>query len=91
MVVTQRLYRISWRHEDPASPALIEPLMDDIFGRYQEMDSRNESRAWKATYNYLLNMIKEPDSLFTMGDISDYGIGYFDGYLALLKEIEGTR
>ena len=76
---------IHWDADDPASPALLDPLFEDM-GVGGDDDLRPESREHKekareALKNYLKGIIKNWENV-TMGEINTLGYAFYDGYLA---------
>jgi len=66
----------SWHHEDPATPALIPAMLDDI--------GVDAGAARESTHRYCLKMIKEEMGI-SMGDLQDTAAVFWDGYLACLR------
>jgi len=91
MTALQNINRIIWQTDDTATRALVKPIMEDTFGKHQDMETPEEAKTWQTTYEYLLKMTDYPSGLFTMGDISCYGNGFFDGYLKALEGIKDAR
>jgi len=77
--------KITWDARDPATPALLDPLFEDM-GLGADDSLRSESREQKAkareaTRNYLLEILKEWDFV-SMGDWNTLGYAFYAGYLA---------
>jgi hypothetical protein len=76
---------IHWEADDPATPALLDPLFDDM-GIGADDTLRPESREQKekareALKNYLTGIINNWGNA-TMGEINTLGYAFYDGYLA---------
>ena len=76
---------IHWNADDPATPALLDPLFEDM-GIGADDDLRSESKEHKekareALKNYLADIIKERENT-TMGEMNTLGYAFYDGYLA---------
>jgi hypothetical protein len=81
--------KLHWSADDPASPALIDPLFEDM-GIGADDDLRPESpeqktEAREATKSYLLSMLKKREFDVSMGDWNSSGYDFYHGYLAGLN------
>ncbi|MGA2669919.1 MAG: hypothetical protein ABSF21_00655 [Dehalococcoidia bacterium] len=81
--------KLVWNAEDPATPALIDPLFEDM-GIGADDDLRPESseqkaEAREATKSYLLSMLKKREFDVDMGDWNTSGYDFYHGYLAGLN------
>jgi hypothetical protein len=82
--MTIKSYNLSWEPDDPATPALVEPMLDEMFGG-DDADS-DELAATEATKEFLLERIHNKDECWTMDGLSDLASGYWEGYLHCLKK-----
>jgi hypothetical protein len=77
--------KLRWNPEDPATPALIDSLLEDM-GLGAEDELRSESpeqkaEAKEATKSYLLFIFNKWD-FCSMGDWNSLGYPFYYGYLA---------
>lgn len=82
--MTTATAKITWNAEDPATPALLDLLFEDM-GIGGDDDSRPESREHKekakeALKNYLIAIIKDWDNV-SMGEVNKLAYAFYDGYL----------
>ena len=71
-----RTQTITWRNEDTASQALIDPLLDDI--------GIKGSKIREAIKAYCLRLIFEEQ--WTMGDLNMAVVSFYEGYNASLSK-----
>lgn len=81
--------KLYWNAEDPATPALIDPLFEDM-GLGADDSLRPESpeqkiEAREATKSYLLSMLQKREFDVNMGDWEGSGYDFYHGYLAGLN------
>lgn len=80
--------KLHWNADDPATPALLEPLFEDMgLGADDKLmpespDQKAEAR--EATKSYLLSILKSWDFV-SMGDWNTFGYAFYYGYLAGLN------
>jgi hypothetical protein len=81
--------KITWNPEDPASPGLIDPLLDDMeLGADDNLrpeSSAQKAEAREATKSYLLSILKNLGNDCDMGVWNTQGYAFYDGYLAGLN------
>jgi len=81
--------KLHWDKDDPATPALIDPLFEDMgIGADDELMTEipeQKSEASEATKNYLLAILKNWDNDVTMGDWTVNAIPFYHGYLSGLN------
>ena len=81
--------KLHWNAEDPASPALIDALFEDMgIGADDELRSESPEQkieAREATKSYLLSILQEREFNVSMGDWNTSGYDFYHGYLAGLN------
>ncbi|MGD0794946.1 MAG: hypothetical protein ABR958_05065 [Dehalococcoidales bacterium] len=78
-MTTKRSYQLHWDKDDPATPALIEPLLDDM--GLGEDGGKDELEAREATRKYMVELIKEEPGEYTMTIIEGEASSFYEGYL----------
>ena len=83
MKESNKMKRIYWETEDPSTPALVEPMLDDI-------QNYPDKRVWKAAKRYALERIKEEVELYAsspeMGELQSNTIIFIAGYKQALED-----
>jgi hypothetical protein len=79
ILMTVKSYKLSWEPSDPATPALLEPLLDDT--GLGEDGGKDELEAREAAKKYLAQLIREQPGDWTMGMLSTTGESFYEGYL----------
>jgi len=84
-MVTATLERkqLRWQNDDPATQALFEPMLDDMFGPATD-ELTHKARA--ATIEACAKLIRASEMLWTMGDMQAHAGPFYEGYLTGLKE-----
>jgi hypothetical protein len=85
--MTTECYQVHWEADDPATPALLEPLLDDM--GLGEDGGKDELEAREATKKYLAGLIQEQPGGWTMGALSFIGHGFDEGYLRAIWARDG--
>jgi len=78
---TAQQTRIRWENDDPATPALLEPMLDDMFLPPKDEVTR---KARAATIEACAKLIRASEMLWTMGDMQAHAGPFYEGYLAAL-------
>ena len=74
-----------WNPDDPATPVLIKPFMEDEHGPYHELNDQ-QKEAYKKTSEYCLVVMNGFNRAFaqpaTMRELSEWTLHFRKGYLA---------
>ncbi len=81
--MTVKAYKLEWKPDEPATPALLEPMLDEM--GLAEDGGREELEAREATKTFLSNLINDTPGEWEMGKLSTIADGFYAGYLAALK------
>ena len=87
-------YHINWEYEDPATPALVVPMFDDMGLAEGEDESLHALEARDATLQYCLTEIqngRENEYYWRMGDLEEKAWIFYGGYLACLDKHFGVQ
>ena len=78
---------ITWNNEDPATPELVKPLLDNI--GLGDQGTENARAAREATRKHCLELLTGSlASPWKMRELSAMAGSYYDGYLDCLKEVK---
>jgi len=76
---TAQQTRITWDNDDPATPALLEPMLADMFELVKDELTR---KARAATIEYCTNLLRAGEMIWTMGNMQGHAGPFYEGYLA---------
>ena len=89
MAKTLQLNKIHWDTSDPATPALVDALIEDM--GVIKNDDPNSLVAAEATKRWCISEIQlriQAEDILTMGELNVDAFNYFDGYLDCLNDIQ---